>query len=214
MNIFGIYEEQKHMELTLSQEKAFNSLIYFAGCIQPLYLTKALKLLYLADEKAVKETGVPITWLTYKAWRLGPVADEVYNHVKNVESMQQLFETEYLILNKIQVAAAPRHLPEGLTLKVIHTFDDSRFSDYEVEVLEAVIKEYGKFTSEQLVDILHQEGSLWHQAVEKHQLQEQFDLKQNRSDYVLEFTKLLDTDFKKAAFEVAYQSYLLESNLL
>ncbi|MBC7747925.1 MAG: SocA family protein [Methylotenera sp.] len=168
----------------------------------------------MSDERAVKETGVPITWLTYKAWRLGPVADEVYNPIKNVDSMQQLFETEYPILNSIQVAKSPSHLPEGLTLKAIHAFDDSRFSDYEVGVLDAVIDEYGKFTSEQLVDILHQEGSLWHQAVEKHQLQEQFDLKQNRSDYVLEFTKFLDTDFKKAAFEVAYQSYLMESNLL
>lgn len=67
------------MEITLAQKKAFNALVYFAERIKVLYLTKAFKLLYLTDEKAIKETGVPITWLNYKAWKCGPVPEDIYN---------------------------------------------------------------------------------------------------------------------------------------
>ena len=45
-------------------------------------------------------------------------------------------------------------------------------------------------------------------------LQQQFELKNNRSDYIIELTDLLDNEFKKSAFEVAYQSYLMQQNLM
>lgn len=83
-------------------------------------------------------------------------------------------------------------IPDGIILDPEKAFDDSQFSDYEIDVLDAVIKEYGCYDGE---------------------LQQQFELKNNRSDFVIEFTEFLDTGFKKAAFEVAYQSYLMQSNL-
>lgn len=213
MNIFGINEKQHNMELTLTQDKAFNALIYFAERIQPLYLTKAIKLLYIADEKAIRDSGVPITWLNYKAWKLGPVAEDVYNKLKDISQLQKsgigLGE-----LGPIHTSIPPEHLPDGIILEPTKGFDDAQFSDYEIDVLDAVIKDYGKYTGEQLIDILHQENSLWHKVVKENNLQAQFDLKSNRSDFIVELTDLLDTDFKKSAFEVAYQSYLMQSNLM
>ena len=70
------------MKITLAQDKAFNALVYFAQRIKPLDLTKAIKLLYFADEMAVKQTGVPINWLNYKVWKLGPVPEDIYFKVK------------------------------------------------------------------------------------------------------------------------------------
>lgn len=203
----------KRMELTLAQEKAFNALVYFAERIKLLYLTKAIKLLYMADEQAIKETGVPITWLDYKAWKFGPVPEDVYNKVKQVDNLQKLENGDGTIYS-LKVSDPPADLPEGLVLNPVKPFNDDEFSDYEIGVLQAVVDKYGKLTSEQLVGMLHQEGTLWHKVVQANNLQQQFELKSNRSDYVIEFTNLLDTDYKKAAFEVAYQSHLMQQNLM
>lgn len=196
------------MEITLAQNKAFNALVYFAERIKPLYLTKAIKLLYLADEFAIKDSGVPITWLNYKAWKYGPVPEEIWNKVKSAANL----ETD--IIDQISVTSAPSHLPDGIILEPRKEFDDAQFSDYEIDILDDVIKKYSRYSAEQLVEILHAEGSLWHKVVEKNNLQQQFVLKSNRSDFVVEFTDLLDTDFKRSAFEVAYQAYLMQANLI
>lgn len=202
----------KNMELTLAQEKAFNALVYFAERIKPLYLSNAMKLLYMADEQAIKETGVPITWLDYKVGKFGPVPEDIYNKVKQVDNLQKLENGDGSIYN-LKISDSPVDLPEGLVLNPIKPFNDDEFSDYEIGELQAVVDKYGKLTSEQLVGMLHQEDTLWHKVVQANNLQQQFELKSNRSDYVIEFTNLLDTDYKKAAFEVAYQSHLMQQNL-
>jgi uncharacterized phage-associated protein len=201
------------MEITLAQDKAFNALVYFAEKLKPLYLTKAIKLLYLADEMAIKESGVPVTWLNYKAWKFGPVPEDIFNKVKFAHNQRRL-GIEQSPISQINVVPAPSNLPEGIVLEPARAFDDSQFSDYEVEILDKVISTYGKYNAEQLVEILHKEDSLWHSIVEKNNLQQQFELKNNRSDYIIELTHLLDSDFKKSAFEVAYQSYLMQENLM
>ena len=68
------------MEITLAQDKAFNALVYFAERIKPLYLTKAINLLYLADELAIKQSGVPVTWLNYKVWKKWKRNDSLIGH--------------------------------------------------------------------------------------------------------------------------------------
>jgi uncharacterized phage-associated protein len=196
------------MKIKIAHNKAFNALVYFAERVKPLYLTKAIKLLYLADEYAIKDSGVPITWQIYKAWKCGPVPEEIWYKIKLASSLK------VDVLDQISVTTPPPHLANGIILKPIEEFDDSNFSDYEIDVLDHVIKQYGTFNTEQLVEILHKEGSLWHKVIEKNNLQQQFALKSNRSDFVIEWTELLDTDFKKSAYEVAYQSYLMQAIFL
>ncbi|RRN76297.1 DUF4065 domain-containing protein, partial [Pseudoxanthomonas sp. SGD-10] len=187
-----------NMEITLAQDKAFNALLYFAERIQPLYLTKAIKLLYIADERAIRDSGVPITWLNYKAWKFGPVPEEIYDRIKTIDYLQKSGQ-EVTVPVQIAVTQPTGNLPDGIILQPKREFDDSQFSDYEIEILDDVIQDYGKLTGEQLVDILHQQGSLWHKVVQEHHLEQQFELKNNRSDFVIELTQLLDSDFKKSA---------------
>ena len=201
------------MEITLAQDKAFNAFVYFAEKLRPLYLTKAIKLLYLADEIAIKDSGVPVTWLNYKAWKLGPVPEDIFNQVKYAHNLRKA-GVEQSPIDQINVVSTPVPLPEGIVLEPAMAFNDSQFSDYEIDILDAVIKNYGSYNAEQLVEILHKEGSLWHNVVSKNNLQQQFELKNNRSDYIIELTDLLDNEFKKSAFEVAYQSYLMQQNLM
>jgi len=201
------------MEITLAQDKAFNALVYFAENIKPLYLTKAIKLLYIADEMAIRQSGVPVTWLNYKAWKLGPVAEDVYQKVKSAHLGHQKGDGSHSISHLV-VSSRSGALGDGILLEPAKAFDDSQFSDYDIDILDTVIRQYGKLNSDQLIDILHAEGTLWHKKVVANNLDEQFALKNNRSDFIIELTELLDTDFKKSAFEVAYRSYLMQNELL
>lgn len=201
------------MEITLAQDKAFNALVYFAERIKPLYLTKAIKLLYLADEMAVRQTGVPITWLNYKVWKLGPVAEDIYFKVKFAHHQLQK-GTGGNTIKHLQVATPPEPLRDGILLEPAKVFDDAQFSDYDIDILDSIIKTYGKLNSDQIIELLHAEGTLWHKLVAANDLAQQFELKNNRSDFIIELTDLLDTDYKKAAFEVAYQSYLMQNELI
>ena len=60
--------------IQVNKDKIGNLIVLLAGRLKPLYHTKLIKLLYLIDEEAVKDGGIPITWLDYKAWQYGPVS--------------------------------------------------------------------------------------------------------------------------------------------
>src|SRR5579859_3818061 len=69
--------------------KIGNLLNYLSTQIPNLSMTKALKLLYLIDETAYTRTGVSVTWLDYKVWEMGPVAEELYNELRNAQYISQ-----------------------------------------------------------------------------------------------------------------------------
>jgi 1-deoxy-D-xylulose 5-phosphate reductoisomerase len=78
-------------------------------------LTKAIKLLYIADEKAIKETGVPITWLNYKAWKFGPVPEDIYNKVKLAHNLQK---SSPILFNASQFNLVMDFLKPGNILRI------------------------------------------------------------------------------------------------
>lgn len=55
-----------------------NLIILLANRCKPLYHTKLMKLLFFIDKEATEVKGTPITWLDYKAWKLGPVSPELF----------------------------------------------------------------------------------------------------------------------------------------
>ncbi|MCD0489786.1 hypothetical protein LPB86_16200 [Pedobacter sp. MC2016-14] len=130
------------MILSLAQDKVFNTLVYFKMRVERLSLNKAAALLHKANLIAVKETGVPITWLNYNC-----------------------LKTE--------------NMPNDAL-----AFNDDQFSDYEMEVLDLTINKH--------MDVVDPPN------VENCNL-----------DNGLEFADLLDTECKKLAFKVAYESYLM-----
>src|SRR5690606_35238601 len=140
--------------------KVANIFIYFAERIQPLSVNKAIKLVYLTDECAVRKTGAPISWLSYTAELEGPMP--VY-----------------------PVADQVSKLP-------ITPFDDGEFSDCEIRTLQHVFDQYQHYSDEELIDVLYKENTLWHRTG-------------SDSGLLIDFTDLLDTDYKKAVFKMAYE---------
>lgn len=193
----------------IQNEKIGNMLIYLADKIdKPLYKTKALKLLYIIDEIAIKETGVPVTWLDYKAWKFGPVAEDIYNDVEHIENST--------LNNFIVVEKEISTFSEENDTKIIKPkklFDNSKFNNYEMKLIDKVIKKYGKLTAKKLVNLLHKEGSLWHKEVSKLELS--FRLHNGKSNHVLELSNLLENDeTKQFTYQTAFEALQFQQDLL
>ena len=165
---------------SVNKEKIGNLMVYILKHQGIVFHTQLIKLLYLIDETAVKDDGIPVTWLDYKAWQFGPVAPETY-YIKYRQSVFDSFVSLY-----------ENNIGENkLLLFPKVDFDDSEFSDYEMDIIDDVLKEYGTKSPSQLVNVTHEPGSLWDQT----RLQYGIDFtKTKKTDISLDFTKLIKED--------------------
>jgi uncharacterized phage-associated protein len=187
----------------LKTEKIGNLLIYLAQNIDKLYKTKALKLLYIIDEMAIKTYGVPVTWLEYKAWMHGPVAEEIFDNVNNIENSP--FK-EYIAIEK--------PTKNNSIIIANKKFDDGEFSDAEMDLIDTIIKQYGNYSATELTDLLHKENTLWHKVVNTHNLDLVFALQSGKSNYVLELANLLADDKKKqVVYKTAFDALEFQQSL-
>jgi uncharacterized phage-associated protein len=198
----------------LLNDKIGNLLIYLSSNIKDLTLTKALKLLYVIDETSMKEVGVPVTWLEYKAWEYGPVAPEIYEEIKNGITCGP---NSQLVGTYINVSAKDNPVdPSKSPIKLISSvkeFDDSEFSDYEIGLLDKVIKKFGNKTAKQLVEHLHRTGSLW--DVEKRNNQLDFALQGGISNVSIPLNTLIKDDTEKQdVYASAFESLSFEASFL
>lgn len=184
--------------IKVNKELIGNLMILLAERCKPLYHTKLLKLLFLIDEESMKKTGVPITWLDYKVWQLGPVADDV-------------FFSKLPGYNKFSEYVSFNHLGDGsCIIKSIATFDDGEFCDLDLEIINSVIDKYGNKSSKELVELTHQEGSIYDTTKKKYGVE--FSGANRTSDIEIDFKELLDNTSKKAAYQYALES--MQSKLL
>ncbi|MDQ0478143.1 Panacea domain-containing protein [Chryseobacterium gotjawalense] len=190
--------------------KIANALIYIAEKLGGVYLTKALKLLYLLDETSVKETGVPFSWMEYKAWKMGPVPKELYTDLREVlpHQKEEIYLSEFIAVNKVPnpVSSETR---DAYVIVPKKQFSEDEFSEYDIELMDRVLKEYGHLSGADIIEMLHTQGSLWDTVVKDKELQLQFALMQNRSDFTIPFTDLIKDDvYKQMAYKSAFESSL------
>jgi uncharacterized phage-associated protein len=148
--------------------KLGNIMVFLAKKIPHLYITKMLNLLYIIDEKSIETYGVPQTWLEYKVWKKGPVANDVYENISR--NGASLF-TNYIVVDYIKVEGKE----DKIKISPIAEFNSDKFSDNDIELLENVVAEYGGKSASELIEILHKENSLWHNIYVKENLKERFD---------------------------------------
>lgn len=189
-------------------DKIGNLIIYLVDGIkkkhrQNTYLTKLLKLIYIVDETSVKETGAPVTGLDYRVWKMGPVAFDVYkDYVFDGSTQLATFAEGKKSNDKIRDN-------EIVKIETVNQFNDSEFSDYEIELMDKVIDQYGNYDSDALINLLHEKGSLWDKVVESNQLSSVFE-KQSTSNYRIDLSEILGEDLhKKELFNNAKDSLKL-----
>src|SRR6266536_5007888 len=119
--------------------KIGNLLNYLSTQIPNLNMTKALKLLYLIDETSYMRSGAPVTWLDYKVWEMGPVAEELYNELRYDQSLMQngqVINLESFIETKKTDGFEGQ---SQITIYPKGHYDLCEFSTFEKELIENIV---------------------------------------------------------------------------
>lgn len=119
-----------------------NFFVYVANQNEDDQMTnlKLNKLLYFAQGAFLSRTGKPLFSSDIEAWNLGPVVPEIYQ--------------KYKFCGKMPIQSDDT------------TFDQSKFSENELEALLDVMREYGQYTGSVLVTLTHQPGTPWSVAAD------------------------------------------------
>lgn len=186
--------------MKINKELIGNLIILLSGRCKPLYHTKLLKLLYLIDEEATKRIGTPITWLSYNVWQFGPVSEDVY--FSKPEGVNKF--SEFVRFDHVS--------DEKYIIRPINEFDDSEFSDLDLQIIEDVIKKYGTLNTKQLIEITHAKDSLWEKTKKMYGIQ--FSDQNKTSPVTLNFSDLLGNDgLKKTMYYNTLENIELQSTL-
>ncbi|MGN6398734.1 MAG: Panacea domain-containing protein [Mucilaginibacter sp.] len=182
--------------------KLGNAIIFLADRINPLSKTKLLKLIYLIEELSVKKYGAPFFNVRFDVWKLGPVSRDLY---VEITSEPDLLEA-YIIKEERS---------GGIYVKPKKEFSDEEFNDLEIALLEDVVKAYGKYTADQLIELTHRKHSPWYVTAQKNGLLEHFenDLA-NTSDVEIDLSYLIEQDAQKLALFKGHKDFLEHSKRL
>lgn len=192
------------MYRAVNNDKIGNLLVYLAGKVPDLGITKLAKLLFLIDERAVIETGVPITWVRYEAWHLGPVPVEIYLQIRYNENVIDKGKVQTLS-QFVHASLSEINTYDGLLITPKLEFSDDEFSDYELNLIEEIVKEFGGMTASELVSMTHSEGSLWAKVVEKEGLKPMFDSGIKKSQVSVNLHLNAQSDDHILAYLAAYE---------
>jgi uncharacterized phage-associated protein len=199
---------------SLVNDKIGNLLNYLGTRIPNLSMTKALKLLYLIDETTYARTGAPVTWLDYKVWEKGPVAEELYNELKFDQSIIQ--NGEKINLEKF-IETRKTEGPDGrqqINILPKGSFRFDEFSAFEKDIIENIVDRFGTYTANRLIQLLHEEDTLWHRSVVKNDLQLNFKVYGSKSNHTIDFSELIREDaIKQMAAQAAFESMQLQEEL-
>lgn len=198
----------------LLNKKIGNLLNYLSTKIPNLSMTKALKLLYLIDETAYTRTGVPVTWLDYKVWEMGPVAEELYNELRYDQSIVQNGEPlnlePYIETKKTTTSNGSINItiyPKG-------EYNLDEFSEFEKELIDNIIDKFGSYSATQLISLLHNQNTLWHKKVSSNNLKVNFQVYGKKSNHVIDFAELIQEDpLMQMAAQSAFESMQLQEDI-
>jgi len=194
--------------------KIGNLLNYLSTQIPNLSMTKALKLLYLIDETAYMRTGVPVTWLDYKVWEMGPVAEELYNELR---FDQKLVQYDKPLSLETFIRTEKKELPDGQTQINIFPVGDyhlGELSVFEKDLIDNIIDRFGTYTAKQLIQLLHEKNTLWHKCVTDNNLQLNFKVYSKKSNHTIDFSELIKNDpVLQMAAQAAFESMQFQEEM-
>lgn len=199
----------------LLNHKIGTLIAHLAGEIRDLSMTKLLKLLYLIDETAYARTGAPITWFDYKVWKMGPVAEELYNELRYAQNIAFHGETlnldAYIRTEKRTTGDAG----EQIFIYQVNPPDLGIFSGFELDLIQKIIDRFGSYTARQLINLLHEQDSLWHKAVKNNQLDQNFKMYGSKSNHTIDFSELIQDDpILQMAAQSAYESMQSQAEMM
>ena len=167
--------------------KIGNAIIYFSKHIDQLSKTKLLKLLYILDEISISRSGIPVLNLKFKAWKFGPVSEDLFIEL----SSELSFLKDFLVKS---VEGDHSYIVPKLP------FNDDEFSQNDIDLMDFVIQEFGNKTAKELILYTHRPNSPWYNTVVKHNVLELFlNEKINNTEFVIDMSELIQNDARKLA---------------
>ncbi len=161
-------------------EKIGQSIVYLSNKVSELTKTKLLKLLFLLEEKSIKDYGIPFFGLDFKIWQFGPVSRPLFDALTNVKSG---FLSEYIQKNKFDEYESKRE------------FNDDEFSDNDMAILNWAVNFARHKVAEDLVLYTHSGTSLWRRGAISHDVYDKFINKElTHTDHSIDFTLLFEND--------------------
>lgn len=124
-------------------ERITQVLNYLVGRCSPergLSKLEALKLVYLADRYHLRKYASPIIWDNYLAMTYGPVATDTRSYIEYLS--KGWFSTDYLSATREQKPSDPTDTI--VVLRATRATDLAKFSQTEIEALDAAIAQYKK----------------------------------------------------------------------
>lgn len=172
--------------------KLGNTLVYLANNVGELSKTKILKLLYLIEEKSIKKFGYPFFGFNFQLWKFGPVLKDVYIDLS--EDSPQILK-DYITKADYDI---------NLFIPIAE-FNDDEFSDDDIYLLDSIAKFAKHKTAKDLVDLTHNDNSLWKLSALKNGVYEQLEAKEiNSTEYLIDFSLLFESNtFQKERYESA-----------
>ena len=159
-------------------------------------MTKLLKLLFIIDRESIKKTGIELTSSVYKVWEKGPVNAFGYIEIRRHGGGEF---TEYINVNEVQ---------SNFQITSTGNFNINIFSRNELNLVEHLIKEYHACSAEDMINELHEEGTLWHNAVVENNLKDHFNSGTSVSDVELDFKEIIKED----QFMLFLNNQIIENN--
>ena len=180
--------------LTLEQiEKIGNTVIYLSTRVSELMRTKLLKILFLIEEKSIKDFGKPFFGLDFKVWQFGPVVEPIYNEI--TEGIINIFK-DYFIKNQFD------------EFEALKEFNDDEFSRNDIALLDFMVGYARHKTANDFVNITHSKDSLWRKSAIKYGVYEDLIMhKRATTDFSIDFFMLFDDKDANYIFD-KYNSYL------
>ncbi len=182
--------------------KLGNTLVYLANHVSELNKTKILKLLYILEEKSIKRFGYPFFGFDFQLWKFGPVLKDVYIDLSE--------DSPLLLKDYIAKDNADKTL-----FIPIASFNDDEFSDNDVFLLDNIVKFAKHKTAKDLVNITHDENSLWKKSAIKNGIYEQLESEsQTSSEFLIDFSLLFEENsFQKERYESAVDNLMFINHL-
>ena len=162
-----------------TKQKLGNTIVYIAHHTANLSKTKLLKLLYLMEERMALKYHVPFIGIPFEVWQAGPVAKDVFIDLSDVPFLLKSFvKTDFR--------------DGGTFIEAIADFDDSEFSECEIEMMDEILVKYGNMKASELVSETHKEGTLWYRTAALSGLLDAFNKHEcNNSDLQINFEEAM-----------------------
>lgn len=121
--------------------------------------------------------------MDWKVWKLGPVDQTIFNEFSNTPDLLKDYISTDFRENNVSM------------VKGIREFNDDEFSDYEILLLEKVVKSLGNLSASELSELTHKKGGLWDKVASEKGLLEKFENGlATTSDYHIDFSNLIESD--------------------